>query len=82
MVITDVKIRREPDRPGVFKVLAYCAITIDDLLIIDNFKLYQSEKKYRVQEEILESMRDDIQVVPEKGWVQNRRAFATRHHPQ
>lgn len=40
--------------------------------IIDTFKLYEFERKHRVQEEILEMMRDDIKVAAEKGYVQNR----------
>jgi len=42
------------------------------LKIIDTFKLYEKERKQMVQEEVLELMRSDIQVVPEKGWIQNR----------
>jgi succinoglycan biosynthesis transport protein ExoP len=40
--------------------------------IIDNFKLYETERKNRVQEEIIDLMRGDIKVTPEKGWIQNR----------
>ena len=40
--------------------------------IIDNFKLYEKERKTHVQEEIVEMMRADIKVTAEKGWIQNR----------
>jgi len=40
--------------------------------IIDNFKLYENERKTHVQEEIIDLMRGDIKVIPEKGWIQNR----------
>jgi succinoglycan biosynthesis transport protein ExoP len=40
--------------------------------IIDNFKLYEKERKNHVQEEIIDLMRGDIKVTPEKGWIQNR----------
>lgn len=40
--------------------------------IIDNFKLYEKERKNHVQEEIIELMRADIKVTAEKGWIQNR----------
>jgi len=40
--------------------------------IIDNFKLYEKERKNHVQEEIIEMMRGDIRVTAEKGWIQNR----------
>ena len=40
--------------------------------IIDTFKLYEKERKNHVQEEIIDLMRGDIKVTPEKGWIQNR----------
>src|SRR6266404_5930135 len=40
--------------------------------IIQSFKLYETERKTHVEEEILEMMRNDIKVTPEKGWAQNR----------
>jgi polysaccharide chain length determinant protein (PEP-CTERM system associated) len=40
--------------------------------IIQNFKLYEKESKTHVEEEILEMMRSDIKITPEKGFIQNR----------
>ena len=40
--------------------------------IIEASNLYEKERKSRVQEEIVEMMRGDIKVTPEKGWIQNR----------
>lgn len=40
--------------------------------IINNFDLYEKERKSRVQEEIIDIMRADIKITPEKGWTQNR----------
>ena len=40
--------------------------------IIDDFNLYQEQKKSLVQEEILELMRKDISIKLERGWVANR----------
>jgi polysaccharide chain length determinant protein (PEP-CTERM system associated) len=40
--------------------------------IIEDFNLYQDEKKNHVQEEILEMMRKDITIKLEKGWTGNR----------
>jgi polysaccharide chain length determinant protein (PEP-CTERM system associated) len=40
--------------------------------IIQTFKLYEKECRNHVEEEVLEMMRSDIKVTPEKGFVQNR----------
>jgi uncharacterized protein involved in exopolysaccharide biosynthesis len=40
--------------------------------IIEKSKLYEKERKTKVQEEILEMMRHDIRVTAEKGWIQDR----------
>jgi succinoglycan biosynthesis transport protein ExoP len=40
--------------------------------VIDDFGLYQKERKSLVQEEIIELMRNDIKVTVEKGWTKNR----------
>jgi len=40
--------------------------------IIETFGLYKQQRKNRVQEEIIEMMREDIQIKLEKGWTKDR----------
>ena len=42
------------------------------LKLMDTFDLYREERKSKVQEEILEAMRKDINIKLEKGWRQDR----------
>lgn len=40
--------------------------------IVEDFQLYREERKSKVEEEILDMMRDDIEVRLERGWTGNR----------